>query len=93
VDKVWVMDSDGLILYDPDAAQMGTNLFMDPLYQPYAQLLSLGRRIAAQPSGSGSYEFLARGSNVAILKDATWESAGLHGTEWRLVAALAAQAP
>ena len=88
VDKVWVMDTDGLILYDPDAAQVGTSLFLDPLYQPYKELLALGRKIAAQPSGSGSYEFLAKGSSTPIVKDATWASAGLHGTPWRLVAAL-----
>lgn len=88
VDKVWAMDTDGLILYDPDAAQVGTNLFLDPLHQPYAQLLTLGRCIAAKPSGAGSYTFLAKGSTTAIVKDATWVSVGLHGTQWRLVAAL-----
>ena len=91
VDKLWAMDTDGLILYDPDAAQVGTNLFMDPLYRPYTSLVRLGRTIAAEPSGTGSYRFLAQGSTTPITKDATWASVGLHGTEWRVVAALVAQ--
>jgi S-adenosylmethionine hydrolase len=91
IDKVWCMDTDGLIIYDPDAAQVGTSLFLDPLYQPYPDLLALGRQIARRPSGSGSYEFLAKGSTEVIVKDATWVSAGLHGTPWRLVAAFAGQ--
>ena len=88
VDKLWVMDTDGLILYDPDAAQVGTDLFLDPLYAPYKDLIALGREIARLPSGSGSYEFLAKGSSTPIVKDATWASVGLHGTQWRVVAAL-----
>lgn len=88
VDKLWAMDTDGLILYDPDAPQVGTDLFLDPLYKPYPDLLALGREIARRPSGSGSYEFLASGSTTPIVKDATWDSVGLHGTRWRIVAAL-----
>ncbi len=88
VDKLWAMDTDGLILYDPDAEQVGTDLFLDPMYQPYTDLLALGREIARRPAGSGSYEFLAKGSTTPIVKDATWGSVGLHGTQWRIVAAL-----
>ena len=90
VDKLWAMDTEGLILYDPDAEQVGTNLFLDPMYQPYTDLLALGREIARRPTGSGSYEFLAKGSTTPIVKDATWDSVGLHGTQWRIVAALVA---
>jgi S-adenosylmethionine hydrolase len=93
VDKLWAMDTDGLILYDPDAAQVGTDLFMDPLYRPYASLLSLGREIAREPAGTGSYEFLAKGSSTAIVKDATWSTVGLHDTAWRIVAALVSTEP
>ena len=91
LDKVWRLDADGVILYDPDAAQVGTTLFLDPLCRPYPDLLTLGRRIARRPSGSGGYELPAKSSAEVIVKDATWMSAGLHGTPWRLVAAFAGQ--
>ena len=73
------------------ATQVGANLFLDPLCQPYPDLPALGRRIARRPSGSGSYELTARGSTAVIVKDAIRVSAGLHGTQWRLVAAFAAE--
>ena len=81
----WAMQTDGLILYDPDPEEVGRNLFQDPLYKPYVQLLSLGERIASEQSGSGVYEFLGPGLTDPVVKSASWATVGLHGTEWRLV--------
>ncbi|MBP7764189.1 MAG: cache domain-containing protein [Syntrophaceae bacterium] len=41
--NIWVMDKQGMILYDVDKSQIGLNLFSDPLYRPYDSLLKLGR--------------------------------------------------
>ena len=82
---VWVMQKDGRILYDPDAEEIGRNLFEDPIYQPFAQLLALGERIAAERSGFGNYEFFGSGFSAPVKKNASWVTVGLHGTEWRLV--------
>jgi hypothetical protein len=83
---VWVMQPDGLILYDPDVEEIGRNLFTDPLYQPFPELLALGAEIAADESGSGSYTFLGRGMSAPVEKSASWVTVGLHGTDWRVVA-------
>ena len=83
---VWVMQPDGLILYDPDVEEIGRNLFTDPLYQPFPELLALGAEIAANESGSGSYTFLGHGMSALVEKSASWVMVGLHGTEWRVVA-------
>ncbi len=83
---VWLMQKDGRILYDPDEAEVGRMLFDDPVYKPYPQLLSLGTLIARERSGTGSYEFLGKGLEKPVMKDAYWTTVGLHGTEWRLVA-------
>lgn len=82
---VWVMQPDGLILYDPDVEEIGWNLFEDPLYRPFPQLLTLGREIATDESGTGTYEFFGTGMSAAVKKEASWCSVGLHETEWRLV--------
>jgi hypothetical protein len=81
----WVMQLDGLILYDPDVEEIGRNLFEDPIYQPFPQLLALGREIAANESGTGAYEFFRTGMSAPVKKAASWCSVGLHDTEWRLV--------
>ena len=82
---VWVMQTDGLILYDPDEEEIGRNLFTDPLYQPFPELLSLGAKITANASGTGSYTFLGRGMSTPVEKSASWVTVGLHGTDWRVV--------
>ena len=82
---VWVMQTDGLILYDPDVEEIGRNLFTDPLYQPFPELLALGAEIAANESGSGSYTFLGRGMSAPVEKSASWVTVGLYGTDWRVV--------
>jgi hypothetical protein len=84
--EVWVMQPDGLILYDPDVEEIGRNLFTDPLYQPFPELLALGVEIAADESGSRSYTFLGRGMSAPVEKSASWVMVGLHGTDWRVVA-------
>ena len=81
----WVMQLDGLILYDPDEDEIGRNLFTDPLYQPFPQLLTMGREIAANEAGTGAYEFFGTGMSAPVKKAASWCSVGLYDTEWRLV--------
>ncbi len=83
--EAWAMDTDGLILYDQDSTEIGINLFTDELYQPYPELLSLGRRISAEKSGSGEYHFLAHGTDHVVKKQAQWATVELYGTEWRIV--------
>jgi hypothetical protein len=82
---VWAMQKDGRIIYDPDEEEIGRMLFDDPIYKPFPQLLSLGKVISKNRSGSGSYEFLGKGLKSPVRKDAYWTTVGLHGTEWRLV--------
>jgi hypothetical protein len=81
----WAMATDGLIHYDPDPEEVGRNLFTDPLYAPYVQLLVLGERIASEKSGTGTYEFLGPGLVDPVVKRAWWATVGLHGAEWRMV--------
>jgi hypothetical protein len=83
---IWAMEKGGLILYDIDTSQIGLNLFSAPLYQPYPELLSLGRRIAASPEGNGAYRFTRGPAKKVVKKNAFWQSVSLYGAEWRLVA-------
>lgn len=83
--EVWAMQKDGRIIYDRDADKIGRMLFDDPLYKPSPQLFTLGKRVAAESSGSGTYEFVVKGEKVPVKKAAYWSTVGLHGTEWRLI--------
>lgn len=81
--EVTVIQLDGLDVYDSGGVDTGKNLFTDPLYQPYKELISLGIKMVAQESGTGSYTFLNHAGQT-VKKQAFWVSVGLHGTMWRM---------
>jgi hypothetical protein len=83
--ELWIMQTDGLIVYDLDWPEIGKNLFKDPHYQGFDSLLKLGKEIAAKKSGSGDYVFEAVGDTEKVLKQASWDTIRLYGVEWRVV--------
>ena len=85
--KIWVMQKDGLIIYDPDSAQIGRNIFSDEFFQPFEGLISFSRTVAKAKSGGGSYDFYSRGleDKKIVKKYAVWDTVSLYGTEWRII--------
>jgi len=83
--EAFVMQPDGRILYDEDEGEIGRMLFDDPVYKPFPQLLALGTLISREKKGAGSYDYMQKGKEKVVKKDAHWATVGLHGTEWRLV--------
>jgi hypothetical protein len=84
--EVFVLQPDGLIVYDADPVQIGKYVFSDPLYAPYSSLLALARHISVEPSGTGTYTFTDTYGRV-VLKEAVWDTVSLYGTDWRIVGA------
>jgi hypothetical protein len=80
-----VTQLDGLNIYDSQGNDTGKNLFTDPEYQPYTELIALGHRMVAEKSGSGTYTFLNHAGGKPVKKQAFWETTSLHGTDWRVV--------
>jgi hypothetical protein len=52
--NIWAMQENGRILYDVHKDEIGRDLFTNPLFKPYEQLLGLGKRIADEPTGFAS---------------------------------------
>ena len=82
---IFLMQTDGLMIHDMDADQIGRNVFHDPLYQPFPELLALAQKVAVTKKGTGEYRFYQEGSGEPVSKVAYWKTAGKLGTEWRLV--------
>lgn len=82
---IFLMQKDGLMIYDLDTKQIGLNVFSDPLYKPFPQLRSLAKKVAAKREGIGSYLFYRDSKSKPVKKVAYWKTVALHGTEWRLV--------
>ncbi len=83
--SAWAMQPDGRVLFDPDLDEIGKNVFTDPSFAGHAELLEISRRMAAEPVGTGNYTFNATGGGAVVMKQATWGTAGIHGTEWRII--------
>jgi hypothetical protein len=83
--SIFVMQKDGLDVYSSDANQIGNNLLEDPLYKPFPGFLTLVKRMVAERSGYGTYDFQTTAANKTVVtKEVYWTTAGLYGRDWRL---------
>lgn len=82
--EIFLMQTDGLIIYDVDEKQIGRNAFTDPLYQPFPAVIALARRMVDAPEGKDTYNFYRKVGEAPIVKVIYWRTVRLHGTAWRL---------
>jgi len=83
--ELWIMQTDGMIIYDDDPAEIGKMLFTDPAYADFEGLLSLGHKISEKSSGGGEYVFHLRNGSDKVYKSGNWDTVSLYGREWRVV--------
>ena len=81
---IFLLQTDGLMIYDVRRTQIGLNVFTDPLYKPFPELARVVRRIAAAPEGKDSYTFYRKPGEAPVTKVVYWRTVILHGTAWRL---------
>ena len=84
--KCWVMQKDGMLLYETDPTQMGLNLFSDPLYKDYPELITLGKRMVKEKEGKKFYTFLIHGTKNVVKKQAVWKTVHFLNNDWIVVA-------
>jgi hypothetical protein len=83
---IWAMQVNGTLLYDPDPVQQGKNLFTDPIYVNYPTVQAFTHQVADAQTGYGTYQY--HQDTVAgelVNKEAYWTTAGIYGSQWRLV--------
>lgn len=81
---VWVVQTDGTVIYDKHKEEVGTNLFSDPGYADPA-LQEIFARISKEQSGTGQYTFHDDNWSGNVTKTAVWDTAGIDGAKWRVV--------
>jgi hypothetical protein len=80
-----VMQTDGLMIYDTDPLQQYKNMFTDPAYANYTQLLLLGHHVAEYSSGYGTYKFTVdAASPIVVNKECYWATVAAYGQQWRI---------
>jgi len=85
--KAWIMQKDGLIIFDPDPNQIGRNIFTDELFRSFGVLVSFSKTVTLAEDGAGSYDFYARGleDKTVVKKYAVWDTVSFYGTQWRII--------
>lgn len=79
------IETGGHILYDPDPGEVGKETFGDALYSRFPEIDRVARHAAANRSGYDTYSFYSTGFGEVVRKETYWSTAGLHGTEWRVM--------
>jgi hypothetical protein len=83
--EIWVMETNGRTIYDQDTAEVGLNVFTDPLYQSFPELISAAHEIANGKSGETSYSFYKTGTTTKVTKKTYWDTFYLYGNEWKII--------
>ncbi len=81
---VWVVQTDGTVIYDTSKEEIGKNVVSDPIYADPA-LQEILARIVKETSGMGTYTIWDRDGDRNITRTAVWDTAGIDGAEWRVV--------
>ena len=82
---IFLMQTDGRVIFDADPKQIGLNVFTDAMYEPFPELRALAKKVAAEKEGAGTYRFLEKGAGPVTGESAYWRTVAAGGTEWRLV--------
>lgn len=80
-----VAQRNGVVLYDPDPGEVGRDTFTDPLFADFPEIIELARQYSGNRTGYATYSFFSAGSGKVVSKETFWDTAGLHGTEWRVL--------
>lgn len=82
---IWVMEKDGVEIYDQDTSTVGHNIFTDPIYDPFPSLRTAAHLMSGKASGNTTYTFYLPGTTTAVKKDCYWDTFTIHGMEWKIV--------
>lgn len=81
----FVLQLDGLVLFDRDPNERGRNVFEDDFYRTFPEFVALAREIVANPEGRGTARFLTTGHHSIRPQSFVWTTVSLHDTAWRVV--------
>ncbi len=84
--KCWVMQKDGVILYETDPTQTKLNLFTDPRYKDYPELIALGKKMIKNNAGEGFYTFQAQGTKNIVKNKTVWKTIHFLNNDWIVAA-------
>jgi hypothetical protein len=83
--EVMVLQTDGLILYDPDESEAGQQTFNNPAYENFSEIIGAAEKVVKDWSGNCEYSYYATGTDDEVVKKAFWSTVETGGNEWRIM--------
>jgi hypothetical protein len=80
--NLWVMQMNGVQVFDADVSEAGVDLLTDP---DYAMIREMAELVAANPSGETKYVYTADIGTDVVEKTAVWDTLSFGETDWRVV--------
>jgi hypothetical protein len=82
---IWVMQKDGIILYDFDELEIGRNLFTDPSYSEYSESLRTTAGIMDENEGTAVFDFRSDSLDHPASNRIYWVTIQMSGMDWKIV--------
>jgi hypothetical protein len=82
---VWVLETDGKILFASDPAAAGRSLLSDDGFRSSPELIEIGRRMQTEPEGEEAPPGGNPDDSARSWREGHWTSVVLDGTEWRVL--------
>ncbi len=80
--NLWVMQMNGVQVFDADVSEAGVNLLTDP---DYAMIREMAELVAANSSGETKYVYTADIGTDVVEKTAVWDTLSFGEKDWRVV--------
>ncbi len=80
--NLWVMQMNGVQVFDADVSEAGVNLLTDP---DYAMIREMAQLVAKNPLGETKYFYTADNGADLVEKTAVWDTLTYSGRDWRVV--------
>ncbi|WOF17187.1 hypothetical protein F1737_11105 [Methanoplanus sp. FWC-SCC4] len=86
--EVMALQTDGVILYDPDEKETGTPTFDNPAYNDFPDIVRAAEKIVKEWSGSAEYSYYSTGTDETVKKRLYWTTVSAGNNEWRIMAVM-----
>jgi hypothetical protein len=86
---IYALQKNSTLIYDANNEEQGKNIFTDPAYAGYTELLTFIHQVLDTNSGYGTYSYFddLAPSRPLVSKEAYWTTIGIYNADWRLVIA------
>lgn len=85
--KIWMVQPDGNVVYTEYPEFLDKNIFSDDIFQMTKSLHDFVGKVAVEKSGQGSYDYhIPNHIDEVVKRNGAWDTVGLYGSEWRVIA-------